>query len=59
MSTAINLFLQASLDFGGIPFMIRKFNRETEAAFAEMEEMKKHPEHYKGYTDVDTLLRIY
>ncbi len=55
MSTAINLFIQQALDFNGIPFVIRKYNAETEAAFAEVEEMKKHPEQYKGYTDIDEL----
>ena len=55
MSTAINLFLSQSLEFNGIPFVIRKYNEETEAAFAEIEEMKKHPEQYKGYTNIDEL----
>ncbi len=55
MSTAINLFIQQAIDFNGIPFVIRKYNAETEAAFAEVEEMKKHPELYKGYTDIDEL----
>ena len=55
MSTAINLFIRQSLDFNGIPFVIRKYNAETEAAFAEVEEMKCHPEDYKGYTDIDEL----
>lgn len=32
-----------------------EFNDETLKAFAEVEEMKKHPEQYKGYTDVDEL----
>ena len=55
MSTAINLFIQQALEFNGIPFVIRKYNAETEKAFAEIEEMKKHPEQYKGYTDIDEL----
>lgn len=55
MSTAVNLFIQSALDFGGIPFVIRKYNKESEMAFAEVEEMKKHPEQYKGYTDIDEL----
>ncbi len=55
MSTAINLFIQQAIEFNGIPFVIRKYNAETEAAFAEVEEMKKHPELYKGYTDIDEL----
>ncbi len=55
MSTAVNLFIQSALDFGGIPFAVRKYNKETEAAFAEIEQMKQHPEQYKGYTDIDEL----
>lgn len=55
MSTAINLFIQQAIDFNGIPFVIRKYNAETEAAFAEVEEMKKHPDLYKGYTNIDEL----
>lgn len=55
MSTAINLFIRQALEFNGIPFTVRKYNAETEAAFAEIEEMKRHPEEYKGYTDIDEL----
>lgn len=55
MSTAINLFIQQAIEFNGIPFVIRRYNAETEAAFSEVEEMKKHPELYKGYTDIDEL----
>ena len=59
MTTAINLFIQQSLEFNGIPFTIRKYNAETEAAFAEVEEMKKHPELYKSYSSADEFLRIW
>lgn len=55
MSTAINLFIQQAIEFNGIPFTIRKYNSETEAAFAEVEDMKKHPELYKGYNSADEL----
>lgn len=55
MSTAINLFIQQSLECNGIPFAIRKYNAETELAFAEVENMKKHPELYKQYDSVDEL----
>lgn len=30
-------------------------NEETLAAFAELEDMKKHPERYAGYSDLDSL----
>ena len=55
MSTAINLFLTQALEFHGIPFIIRKYSEETESAFAEAEEMKKHPERYPGYDDINEL----
>ena len=32
-------------------------NAETIAAFQEVEEMKKNPSLYKGYTDVDEMMR--
>ena len=32
-------------------------NADTLAAFAEVEEMKKNPDDYKGYTDLDTLFK--
>lgn len=57
MSTAINLFIQSALDFEGIPFVIRKYNKETEAAFAEVEQMKAHPEQYKGFDNIDELFK--
>ena len=32
-------------------------SEETRAAMAEVEEMKKHPEQYPGYTDIDEMMR--
>ncbi len=32
-------------------------NEETLEAFEEVEEMKKNPEKYKGYSDVDEMMR--
>ncbi len=57
MSTAINVFLRQLVRVHGIPFEIKAEvpNAETLAAFAEVEEMKKHPERYKGYTNIDEL----
>lgn len=55
MSTAINLFIQQAINFNGIPFVIRKYNEETEAAFAEIEDMKKYPERYKSYSNINEL----
>ncbi len=39
MSTAINLFIQQAIEFNGIPFVIRKYNAETEAAMREAEDI--------------------
>lgn len=59
MSTAINVFLKKIIHDGGIPFSLKveQPNRETLEAFAEVEEMKKHPEKYKGYNDIDEMMR--
>lgn len=32
-------------------------NEETLESFAEVEDMKKNPEKYKGYSDVDEMMR--
>lgn len=33
-------------------------NQETAAALEEVAEMKRHPEQYPGYTDVDGMMRL-
>lgn len=35
MSTAVNMFLRHSIAFGGIPFVIRRYNEETEQAIQD------------------------
>ena len=52
MTTAINVFLKKSIQYGGIPFEIRSEtpNATTLAAMGEFEEMKKHPEAYRRYS---------
>lgn len=59
MSTAVNMFLRQAVMKDGLPFdVVRETpNAETLAAMAEVEEMKKHPEKYKSYTDVDEMFR--
>lgn len=59
MSTAINVFLKKIIRDGGIPFSLKveQPNKETLEAFKEVEEMKKHPEQYKGYSDIDEMMR--
>jgi len=54
LSTAIDMFLRQSVRENAIPFNITKDvpNADTIAAIREAEEMKAHPELYKGYTDV-------
>lgn len=46
----------------GFVMMFGNFDSEIPSeelleAFAEVEEMKKHPENYKRYTDVDEMMR--
>lgn len=35
LSTAINMFINESLDFQGIPFVVRRYNGNTEQAVAD------------------------
>ncbi len=54
LSTAINVFLRASVRYDGIPFDMRleNPNSETIAAMLEAERIAKDPS-VKGYTDLD------
>jgi len=54
ISEAINVFLYKSLSVKGLPFDLRP-SHETLEALREVEEMKKHPEKSKGYTDVEQM----
>lgn len=56
LSTAINVFLRASVRYDGIPFDMRleNPNSETIAAMLEAEKIAKDPS-VKGYTDLDEL----
>jgi DNA-damage-inducible protein J len=54
LADAINVFFHKSISERGLPFDLRP-NRETLEAIAEVQEMKRHPERYKGYRDVDEL----
>jgi len=54
LTDAINVFIYQSINVKGLPFDLRP-NPETLAAFAEVSEMKKHPEKYKGYRDVSSM----
>lgn len=54
MTTAVNIFLRQSIQRQGLPFEVtlNRMNSETLEAIAEVQEMKKHPERYKGYTEL-------
>ena len=57
MSSAINVFLTQSVREQAIPFEIYEDrpNKKLLKALKEVEKMKKNPEKYKGYTNIDEL----
>lgn len=59
MSTAINMFLRQSIMRDGLPFDVSREvpNAETLAAIEEVQKMKKHPDKFKGYTNIDTMFK--
>lgn len=59
MTSAFNLFAKKTVREYRIPFEIggEKPNAETIAAIKEVEDMKAHPERYKSYSDVDTMMK--
>ena len=58
MTTAFTMFAKQAVREQRIPFMIsRTPNQETLEAIREIEEMKKNPENYKGYTNVDEMMK--
>ena len=59
MTTAVNIFLRQAVKEQAIPFRIGEPipNIETLETLAEVKEMKEHPELYKGYTDVDQMMK--
>ncbi len=58
MTTAVNVFLRQAILHNGLPFELKLEtpNKETLLAIAEVEDMKKNPQAYKGYTDVDEMI---
>ena len=58
LSTAVNVFLKQMVYEGTFPFAITREipNKITLAAMKEVEEMKKHPEQYKGYHNVEEMM---
>ena len=59
MTTAVNIFLRQAIQRQGLPFEValNQPNRESLEALAEVREMKQHPERYKGYTDVEAMMK--
>ncbi|MBE6574527.1 MAG: type II toxin-antitoxin system RelB/DinJ family antitoxin [Ruminococcaceae bacterium] len=58
LSTAVNIFLKQMVYEGAIPFTIAREvpNDITLAAMREAQEIDKHPEKYKKYSDVDEMM---
>ncbi|OON99843.1 MAG: damage-inducible protein J [Epulopiscium sp. Nele67-Bin004] len=59
ITTAINIFLEQSIQAKNIPFQIVENipNEDTIEAIKEVEHMKKNPSISKSYTDVDTMIQ--
>lgn len=57
MTTALTAFIRQSVRQQAIPFTISRNipNKETLEAFAETEEILKHPEKYKSYSTAEEL----
>ena len=58
LSTAVTLFLKQMIYENQIPFSIARArpNPETLEAMEEIRRMKLHPEEYKGYTSVESMM---
>lgn len=59
MTTAINIFLRQAIQHRGLPFDVALAapNPDTLDALAEVADMKANPEKYKGYKDVDVMMK--
>ena len=57
-TAAISLFYNQVIRTNSIPFELKADlpNNKTLSAINEVEEMEKHPEKYKGYDSVDSLM---
>ena len=56
LDEAIYFFFKETVISDSLPFDLTP-NKETLRAFAECEEMEKHPEKYKTYDTVDELMK--
>ena len=59
MTTAFHIFLKQAVREQQIPFMVsrRVPNKETLEAIEKIEENKKHTEKYKGYQNVEEMMK--
>ena len=59
MSTAINIFLTQSVKEQAIPFSIKENhpNKKLLKALKEAQKIAKNPEKYKGYHDLEELIK--
>ena len=59
LTTAVTIFLKQSLRVQGLPFAVTRDvpNVETVAAINEYEQMKKHPEQYKRYSNFQSAMK--
>lgn len=59
VSTAINIFLKASINCGGLPFELKRDipNNDTIEALSEYAEMIEHPEKYKSYATIEEAVK--
>ncbi|MCL2361688.1 MAG: type II toxin-antitoxin system RelB/DinJ family antitoxin [Defluviitaleaceae bacterium] len=57
ISDAVNIFFKKSIMQNGLPFSMQlpRYNAETLAAVAEVQEIKKNPHLYKGFHSVQEL----
>ena len=55
MSTALNLFLRQAINYGGIPFEIKKPNPATMLALEDLESIKSGKLKAKRYDNVDDM----
>jgi len=57
VSDAVNIFFKQSLMNNGLPFSMQlpRYNAETLAAIAEVQEMKRNPHLYKSFDSVEEL----
>lgn len=57
LSTAMTIFLKRLVRDSAFPFPLTAMPAETRHALAESRDIMAHPEKYKGYTDIDDLMR--